>query len=79
MTPEERRRIDDTAQRVQWHLDEIERLFKPGVKITLLVRTPSHPDGGRDFLMTNDRVGDAIAAIRRRILAGEDAIRERPI
>ena len=79
MTPEERRRIDDAAQRVQWHLDEIERLFKPGVKITLLVRTPSHPDGSRDFLMTNDRVGDAIAAIRRRILAGEDAIRERPL
>lgn len=58
--------IRETAERIQWHIDEIEKLFKPGAKITVLVRAPSHPDGSRDFVMTNDIINEAISALLKR-------------
>lgn len=48
------------------HMDAIVALFKPGVKITVLVRTPSHPDGSRDMVMTDDIIDEAVAALLRR-------------
>lgn len=59
---------DPNLQRVQEavadHMDAILGMFKPGCKITVLVRTPDHPD--RDFLMTSDAGSEIIAAVQRR-------------
>jgi hypothetical protein len=43
---------------------EIVSLFKPGVKITVLVRVPGHPT--RDFMMTDDQHDDIIEMVQRR-------------
>ena len=51
------------GDRIAGHLNEIKRLFKPGVKVTVLVRTLSHPDGTRDLVMTDDTIADAIKAL----------------
>lgn len=52
-------------------LNAIAGLFKPGVRITLLVRTPGEPD--RDFLMTSEAdLSEAAAMIERRRAAGAD-------
>jgi len=45
-------------------LVEIEKLFSEPVKLTVLVRNPAHPDGGRDVLLTSDDFETAIAAAR---------------
>jgi len=58
--------LNEVGNKIAYHMDEIVALFKPGVKITILVRTPSHPDGSRDLVMTNDLITEAIAAILRR-------------
>lgn len=46
-------------------MDRIKTGFKPGVKITVLVRTPDYPD--QDFLMTDDTDTEIMAAIERRM------------
>lgn len=53
-----------TQEAVSDHMDAILRLFKPGAKIAVIVRSPGHPD--RDFLMTNDEGKEIAALIRRR-------------
>lgn len=45
-------------------MDKIKVCFKPGVKITVLVRTPGAPD--RDFCMTDDTPDEIIAMMTRR-------------
>jgi hypothetical protein len=45
------------------HLDQIQQLWNPGMKVTLLVRSPDHPDGSRDFMLTDDQIPDVIAAL----------------
>ena len=49
------------------HLADIERLFKPGARLTLVVRRPNFPE--QDVVVTNDLIGDAIEAMRRRMAA----------
>lgn len=58
---------------VSEHMEAIVSRFKPGVKITVLVRTPGFPGGERDLLMTDDDLGEAIKAIEIRRAAGMDA------
>jgi len=48
------------------HLVEIAALFKPGVKLTLIARTPTHPDGSRDVVVTDDNVSSVIRALELR-------------
>lgn len=50
---------------IEHHLNQISAFFKPGAKLTLLVR---HPDieGGADALLTNDTFPEIVAAIERR-------------
>ena len=48
------------------HMAEIVQLFKPGVKITVVVRTPDYPDGSRDMILTSDTFDRVIAALRLR-------------
>ena len=45
------------------HLEQIARLFKPGAKLTLLVRTPGNDEA--DFLLTNDDLDAVTPAIER--------------
>lgn len=51
-------------------MEDIVRMFKPGVKITVLVRTPGKPTA--DFMMTDDQPGEIIAMVERRNAAGAD-------
>jgi len=44
-------------------LQELEKLFKPHCKLTLLMRNPESDDG--DMLLTRDEFDDIIAAIQR--------------
>ena len=55
--------------RVADHMNAIHTYFKPGVKVTVIVRTPGFPD--RDFLMTADDIPELIALLQRRQAAGE--------
>lgn len=56
--------LQRAAERVQDSMDEILANFKPGAKITVLVRTPGKPSA--DFCMTDDDLDEVIAMIRRR-------------
>lgn len=51
-------------------MDKIIKCFKPGAKITVLVRAPGFPD--RDFVMTDDDPAEAIEMLKRRQVAGPD-------
>jgi hypothetical protein len=41
---------------------EVARLFKPGAKVTILIRTPSLADG--DMVVTDDDIDLAVAALQ---------------
>jgi hypothetical protein len=59
--------LEETSEAVSDHLDAIKGYFKPGVKITILVRTESDPDGERDFMMGDDDPQQAMDMIARRM------------
>jgi hypothetical protein len=42
---------------------DMERMFKPGIKLTLLARRPGHPD--QDVIVTADELADVAAMVRR--------------
>lgn len=46
-------------------LDEISRLYKDDVRITLIVRVPDFPNGARDTVMSDDDPAQAIAALNK--------------
>lgn len=60
-------KLHATYETVSEHMDAILGCFKPGCKITVLVRTPGYPD--RDFMLTSDDPKEAIALIERRVAA----------
>ena len=68
--------LQQVAAEIGQHLAEIQALFLPGAKLTLLVRHPSHRDGSRDLVQTNDTLGAAIAALRIRARAQGTARRD---
>ena len=57
--------LQDVAESVQWHMNEMLKLFKPGRKITVLVRSPEQPTA--DFCMTNDDLVEVATMVQRRI------------
>jgi hypothetical protein len=57
-------KMERVRAHIAMHLDGMLEAFKPGVKITVLVRTPGLPD--RDFVMTDDTTDEAIDMLRRR-------------
>lgn len=61
----------ETQQTVAGYMERITKLFKPGVKIAVLVRSPGFPD--RDFMMTDDAIPELRAMLDRR-----DAQTQRP-
>lgn len=56
--------LQRAAERVQDSMDEILTNFKPGAKITVLVRAPDKPTA--DFCMTSDDLEEVIAMVQRR-------------
>lgn len=67
MIPHPNRKVQSVAEQIGDHMDEILSLFKPGHKITVLVRSPQQPDHSGDLMMTNDTIENAIEALRRRL------------
>jgi len=59
--------LEETQEEVADHLDKIKSYFKPGVKITVLVRTEDDPEGKRDFMMGDDDPQQAMNMIARRM------------
>ena len=55
--------IQRVGERVQENVDDILACFKPGAKITVVVRHPGYPE--RDFVMTGDTLDGAIEALQR--------------
>jgi hypothetical protein len=53
-----------TTQTVSDHMDRILQCFKPGAKITVIVRSPEIP-GDTDFILTNDDLEHVVMAIWR--------------
>jgi hypothetical protein len=45
------------------HCGQVARLFRPGVKVTILVRSPA--EGDADVLVTDDQIDAAIAALAK--------------
>lgn len=54
-----------TSEAISHNLNCIAGLFKPGAKLTLLVRNPG-VEGDADALFTNDEFSEIIAAIEKR-------------
>lgn len=55
------------GQTIAGLLQNVARLFKPGKKLTLLVRDPDCPDGRRDLVVSDDQLDAAIQALRIRV------------
>jgi hypothetical protein len=51
---ERRRRVEQLGRDVSHHLEQIRRLHRGQVVITLIVRAIEHPDGRRDTVVTDD-------------------------
>ena len=51
-------------ERVCAALDELSKLFVPGVKFSVTARVPGKPD--QDFMVTNDDLDELIKLIERR-------------
>lgn len=62
-------RAQQVGEIVMECMDEIARHFRPGVKVTVIVRTPTHPDGSRDMVVTADELPAVIAALKIREVA----------
>lgn len=63
--------IQDVAQIASDHMDEIKSCFKPGAKITLLIRFPDDAAGKYDFMMGDDDPQEAMNLIARRMAGPE--------
>lgn len=48
---------------MSYHMDAILRMFKPGAKITVVVRNPGHGDA--DVVIGSDDLDETIGAIQR--------------
>lgn len=63
--------LEEVQDEVAVHMDDIVKMFKPGAKVTVLVRFPGFPE--RDFLMTSDDTDGIIEAVARRQQADTSA------
>ena len=57
--------IEVVREKISGHLDGIKKLFKPGTKVTVIVRTPGHDT--RDFVLTDDALSEVAELLRRRM------------
>jgi hypothetical protein len=56
-------RIRGVHAEVANHCGDIADLFKPGAKVTILIRNPSQADG--DMVVTDDEIDLAMQALQR--------------
>lgn len=56
--------LASVGDEISSHMNDIISLFKPGAKITVVVRFPDLPD--RDLIMSDDELEGVIEACRRR-------------
>ena len=61
LTPEEQAALHDA---IAVHLDAIKLCFKPGAKVTLLVRSP-HLPGDTVVVLTDDSIDEVIAELQK--------------
>ncbi len=59
-------KVHRAGERVAELADQIREVFKPPMHVTVLVRMPEFPDGSRDFILTDDTLDAAIAALALR-------------
>lgn len=57
--------LEEVQQTIGRYMELIVGCFKPGARITVIVRMPGFPD--QDFCMTSDDPQQAIALLERRI------------
>lgn len=55
--------VDIVGSRIADLADEIGLMFKPGAKVTVIVRAPGFND--RDLLVTSDTIDEVIALLQR--------------
>lgn len=55
-------KLQNAREEVSIHMNRILQCFKPGAKITVLVRNQTHE---QDFMMSNDTIDEAIALLER--------------
>jgi len=60
--------LDHVSRLVAAHMDQILSYFKPGKKITVLVRSTDNPEG--DFCLSNEDLTEVTAMVARRLAAG---------
>ena len=56
--------LQEVTYEVGFHLDKILKCFKPGAKITVIVRRPDNDEA--DFILSDDDISEAINALERR-------------
>lgn len=57
-------KLENVQEMVAGCMDQMVANFKPGAKITVLIRVPGKDEA--DFLMTSDDLDEVVAAIQRR-------------
>ncbi len=57
-------KLDRAVEEVSAHMDEILKCFKPGAKITVMVRTPGNDEA--DFSLTSDTTEGVRGIVDRR-------------
>lgn len=62
--------VQDVGEQIDGHLAAIAAMFKPGAKLTLLVRRPEKPDGSHDVILSDDHLALAIGALVIRLQDG---------
>jgi len=65
--------LQHVTDQVSDHLDTIRSYFKPGVKITILVRREGDDEGRQDFMMGDDDPQQVMNMLARRMAAGRTA------
>jgi hypothetical protein len=63
-------KVTSVGREIASHLADLADLFKPGAKLTLLVRRPEHPDGSQDMVVTDDGLHEVIAALWISVVRG---------
>lgn len=66
-------KLQNAQHHVGYHMGEIIKAFKPGSKITVIVRPMGSEIGNMDFVMTDDEIDKAIAVLERRKMKGNEA------
>ncbi len=62
--------LNEARAIIEAHLQKLQPLFKPDVKLTFLARSEEVANGDADIVVTNDRLRAAALALDRRAQKG---------